>query len=993
MADTPEKVSFKDTLNLPRTDFPMRANAKEEDPAMIARWEKENLFYTSFMQNAGKKKFILHDGPPYANGNIHIGHAYNKILKDMVTKSQRMLGKHVPVTPGWDCHGLPIELKVTKENPGLDRVALKKACREYAQKWVDVQRAEFKKLGVLMDWDRPYLTMAYEYESYIIKAFGDFVAKGYIERKNKTVPWCPSCETVLASAEIEYEDRKDPSIYVFFKLEQHITDKLFPKLAGKPVNILIWTTTPWTLPLNRAIMVKPNAPYVIMDVNGTLIMVGKERAQAMAALIEATPVIVEEFSSDLLINAHARAVHPFVPSPDHPEASRSDERRTVPLVAHEGVATDDGTAFVHCAPGCGPEDYEVGIRNNLEIFSPISPNGKYTDGIKPEELFGMSVQDGQIWVIKKLAELGMLFYKTTIKHSYPHCWRCHNGLIFRATKQWFCDLAQGNLKQRALEATEHIKTIPEKSINRLQATIEGRLEWCLSRQRIWGVPIPAILCNDCDFTYISLEMINAVAQKVAQQGIEYWDIVSAEELVPKGFTCPNCKAANFIKEHDILDVWFDSGISHYAVLQQNPNLAFPADIYLEGKDQHRGWFQSSLLTSMVIEDTACMKTIVTHGFTVDQKGRKMSKSLGNVVSPQEMIDTMGTDGLRLWASSIDISGEAVVSDVLVRNVQEVFRKVRNTCRFLVSNLYDFDIDPSSSSGRSGPISFDQLLPIDQYALEQLSARNLHIIKSYEEYDFTAIFHTLGDYCSADLSSFYLDIIKDRLYVEQADGRLRRSAQTACWYILDTLTRAMAPILSFTAEQLSDHYQKDKKESIHLQQFAQLESIWHALAVKYENEYPYKDLALSYKGADDAPRAIIEEYLMRAQKEDAWAALKEIRSAVLKGIEELREKGIIKHSLEASVTLYIAPELQEDLAELDKELKIANQSKVDFFKEFFIVSDVILRQAQDELPASTCLGLFLHVERAAGEKCPRCWRWEVTQDPDHLCARCQGVLGR
>lgn len=973
MADSPEKVSFKETLNLPRTDFPIRANAKEDDPAMLARWQKENLFYSSFMQNAGKKKFILHDGPPYANGHIHIGHAYNKILKDIVTKSQRMMGKHVPVTPGWDCHGLPIELKVSKENPGLDRVALKKACRQYATHWINTQREEFKKLGVLMDWDRPYLTMAYEYESYIIKAFGDFVSKGYIERKNKTVPWCSSCETVLASAEIEYEDRKDPSVYVFFKLEQHIVDKLFPKLAGKPVNILIWTTTPWTLPLNRAVMVKPNAQYVIMEVNGNLIMVGKERAQAMASLVEASPTIIEEFSSDLLINAQARAQHPFV------------DGFTVPLVAHEGVATDDGTAFVHCAPGCGPEDYEVGVKNGLEIFSPVSTSGKYTAGIKPEELLGMSVQDGQFWVIKKLAELGNLFYKSSIKHSYPHCWRCHGGLIFRATKQWFCDLAQGNLKERALEATEQIKTVPEKSINRLQATIDGRLEWCLSRQRIWGVPIPAVLCSSCDFSYTSPEMINAVAAKVAEQGIEYWDLVPVTELLPKGFACPHCKSTEFTKEYDILDVWFDSGVSHYAVLQQNPDLAFPADIYLEGKDQHRGWFQSSLLTSMVIEDEACMKTIVTHGFTVDEKGRKMSKSLGNVVSPQQMIDTMGTDGLRLWASSIDMSGEAVVSDVLVKNVQEVFRKVRNTCRFLVSNLYDFDIATDA-------VPFDQLLPIDQYALEQLSARNLHIIKSYDDYDFTAIFHTLGDYCAVDLSAFYLDIIKDRLYVEQADGRLRRSAQTACWYILDTLTRAMAPILSFTAEQLSDHYQKNKKESIHLQEFAKLESIWHALAVKYESEYPFKDLAASYKGADDRPRAIIEEYLIRAQKEDAWSTLKDIRSAVLKGIEELREKGIIKHSLEASVTMSISPELQEAW-ELDKELKLANQSKVDFFKEFFIVSDVQFAESKDGLNQSSCLGLFLHVERAVGEKCPRCWRWEITQDPDHLCARCQGVLGR
>lgn len=972
MADTPDKVSFKDTLNLPRTDFPIRANTKEEDPAMLARWATEKLSSTSFMQNAGKKKFILHDGPPYANGNIHIGHAYNKILKDMVTKSQRMLGKHVPVTPGWDCHGLPIELKVSKENPGLDRVALKKACREYAQKWIDVQREEFKQLGVLMDWDRPYLTMAPEYESFIIKAFGDFVKQGYIERKNKTVPWCSSCETVLASAEIEYEDRKDPSVYVFFPLEEKAVDTVFPALKGKQVNILIWTTTPWTLPLNRAVMLKPGASYIVMDVNGTLVMVGKERAKAIAALINAEPNIVAECNADDLIRAQARVSHPLVPS------------LMVPLVPHDAVAIDDGTAFVHCAPGCGPEDYEVGVRNNLEIFSPVGTDGKYTAGIQPQELLGMSVQDGQFWVIKKLAELGKLFHKTSIKHSYPHCWRCHNGLIFRATKQWFCDLAKGNLKKRALEATETIHTIPEKSIHRLQATIDGRLEWCLSRQRIWGVPIPAVLCTGCDYTYVSPELIERVAQEVAQHGIEYWDTVPVENLLPKGFACSTCKSTHFKKETDILDVWFDSGVSHYAVLQQNKDLAFPADIYLEGKDQHRGWFQSSLLTSLVIEDTACMKTIVTHGFTVDEKGRKMSKSVGNVVSPQQMIDTMGTDGLRLWASSIDMSGEAVVSDVLVKNVQEVFRKVRNTCRFLVSNLYDFDIEKDA-------VPFDQLLPIDQYALEQLSERNHLMLQAYDEYDFTAIFHALGDYCAVDLSSFYLDIIKDRLYVEQADGKLRRSAQTACWHILDTMTRAMAPILSFTAEQLSDHYQKNKKQSIHLQQFATLGSIWDALAKKYDNAHPYKDLALSYKGADDTPRAVIEQFSLRAQKAGSWDTLKAIRSAVLKALEGLREQGTIKHSLEASVTLYIAPALQEDLADLEKELKAASQSKEDFFKEFFIVSDVKFVEDKNALNQSACLGLFLHVERAAGDKCPRCWRWEITQDADCLCVRCQGVL--
>ncbi len=807
---TETKVSFKETLNLPRTDFPIRGNAKIDDPAMIKRWEEEQLFAATFIHNQGQPKYILHDGPPYANGHLHLGHAYNKILKDIVTKSQRMFGKHVPVTPGWDCHGLPIELKVTQENPNLLPIELKKACREYAERWINIQREEFKALGVLMNWDHPYITMSYEYESKILKSFADFVTQGFIERKNKTVPWCPNDQTVLATAEIEYEDRKDPSVYVTFPFTQATTDAMFGDLKGKEVNLLIWTTTPWTLPLNRAVILKPNAQYVVLEAQDSYIVVGKELADKVCALISAEKKVVAEFSSDDLFKKGAQAQHPFIPS------------LQVPILLDNSVSLEDGTACVHSAPGCGPEDYEIGIRNNLEIFSPITPDGKYTGAIEPKELEGMKVTDGQIWVIKKLAELKRLFFKTSIKHSYPHCWRCHGGLIFRATKQWFCDLSRNNLKQKAIEAVGSIYMLPEKSNNRLTATLEGRLEWCLSRQRIWGVPIPSLICNKCDYTYITPELINKVADKVAQQGIEYWDAAKVEELIPQGFKCPNCGAQEFKKEQDILDVWFDSGVSHYAVLYNSPSLQFPADIYLEGKDQHRGWFQSSLLTSMVIEKTPAMKMIMTHGFTVDDKGRKMSKSLGNVVTPGQIVEKLGTDGLRLWASSIDCSGEAVISAVLMQNIGEVFRKVRNTQRFLLSNLYDFDIEKDA-------VGLNDMFMIDRYALQQLYGVNNSVLQKYALYDFTAVFHIVAEYCAVDLSAFYLDIIKDRLYVEKADGLERRSAQTACWYILDTLTKLTAPILSFTAEQVSDHYQKNKKQSIHLQNFAPLQNVWELLA--------------------------------------------------------------------------------------------------------------------------------------------------------------------
>lgn len=933
-----QKVSFKDTLNLPTTDFPIRANSKEDDPALVSRWEKEGLYEKSFMAHKGAEKFILHDGPPYANGHIHAGHAYNKILKDIVTKSQRMMGKHVPVIPGWDCHGLPIELKVTQENPGLKGSALKKACRAYAQKWIDIQCQEFKRLGVLMNWEHYYATMSHEYESSILRAFADFVAQGFIERKNKTVPWCSSCQTVLAQAEIEYQDQKDPSVFVKFALPEQTVKALFPNLAGCRVSLLVWTTTPWTLPLNKAVLIKPHAEYVVLDIHDQFVIVAKELADKICAMLNAPKVVLAEFISEQLIASGTRVHHPFI-------------QATVPLIPSETVSLEDGTAFVHCAPGCGPEDYEVGVKNNLEIYSPISPDGKYTQEVIPQELAGMAVTDGQIWVIKKLAESGTLFHKTSIKHSYPHCWRSKTPLIFRATKQWFCNLSKNNLKEEAVKKADSINALPEKSINRLKATLEGRLEWVLSRQRTWGVPIPALICTDCDYTYSTPELINKVADEVLKHGIEYWDDANIESLIPAGFACPGCKKNNFKKEFDILDVWFESGVSHYAVLHSGAQQQFPANMYLEGKDQHRAWFQSSLLTGMVLNNQPPMKEIVTHGFTVDAQGRKMSKSIGNVVSPQEMIDQLGTDGLRIWASSIDISGEAVISKLLLDNVKEIYRKNRNTLRFLLSNLYDFDINKDA-------LPFDQLTSIDQYALQTLAELNKKVIKAYADYDFTSVSHQLSDYCAAELSAFYLDIIKDRLYVEKADGQLRRSAQTACWHILDTLTKLLAPIMSFTAEQVADCYQKDKAGSIHVQQFSSLNSI--------------------PSGIDT----------------DRWHMLREIRSAILKAIEGLREKGILKHSLEAQVTIHVNSNASfaKQFDALVKDLERTSQGVHGFFKEFAIVSQFTICPSAQETVPSEYQGLSVGVQKADGDKCPRCWNWDITTNEFKLCRRCQKVLG-
>lgn len=973
--ETPkEQMSFKDTLNLPHTDFPIRPNAKVDDPAMIERWEREKLFDKATELHQGNDKYILHDGPPYANGHLHLGHAYNKILKDIVTKTRRMLGYHVPVIPGWDCHGLPIEFKVSQENPQATPLELKKLCRAYAQHWIDVQRSEFKRLGVVMDWDHPYITMDPGYEAQTVRAFGELVAKKFIERKNKTVAWCASCQTVLASAEIEYKDRKDPSLYVLFALDQTATQHLFPRAVGKPVNLVIWTTTPWTLPLNRAVMLHPTNEYALVDFGGMLVIVGAQLVDTLAAKLNVEKKIITAFVGAHLKNAQVQ--HPFV------------DGLMVPIVFDESVGVSEGTACVHTAPGCGPIDYEIGVKNNLEIYSPISPDGKYTNDIRPLELEGMSVADGQIWVIKKLAEKGALLHKASITHSYPHCWRCRNGLIFRATRQWFFDLNQESIKQKALDAiTQKIDFIPEQGRNFLKATVEHRWEWCLSRQRTWGIPIPALLCERCDYVYTKQEFINKVADHIALEGIEYWDRVSLEHVVPKDLVCPQCKSADFKKETDILDVWFDSGVSHYAVLYKNPALQFPADIYLEGVDQHRGWFQSSLLNGMVLEGRAPMKTIMTHGFTVDAKGQKMSKSLGNVIAPQQVMDQLGTDGLRLWVASVDHEGDAIISDTLLKNVGEVYRKIRNTCRGLLMNLYDYDHEQHN-------VDLATLYPIDQYALYTLYSLQNEIITNYLEGDFTAVYHALTEYCSNELSAFYLDVVKDRLYCDQADGHARRSAQTTIYYILDTVTRLIAPIMSFTAEHLSDFYQKDKKVSIHLQQFASLREI-HEQLLQTEVLTDFEKLPSVYVGHMTRLLRALDENKHALQMQTCWEQLKEVRSALLKVIELEREKGIVKHSLEVKLTFYIdtkAPAFN-CVESFFEQLKATGHTAESFFKEFMIVSQVAIAFDATDLPSTELKGLYAKAEHADGTKCPRCWQWEKNNNPHGLDNRCLKIVQR
>jgi len=965
-------AQYKDTLNLPQTDFPIRPSAAIDDPALIARWQKEGLYDKAFVKNKGAVKFILHDGPPYSNAHIHLGTAYNKILKDIVTKSQRMMGKHVPVTPGWDCHGLPIELRVTADHPQARGAELKKACRDYARHWIEVQKEEFKRLGVVMDWSHPYETMAPGYEAATVRAFGTFVEQGYISRKNKTVAWCAECQTVLAAAEIERYERKDPSIYVQFPLASHPFQDV-----TQEVSLLVWTTTPWTLPLNRAVFLKANASYVALSIHGQVMVVAAALADKICAMLDAPKEIVGTCKAEDL--AGRQAHHPFV------------EGLVVPVCADaQFVGLEDGTACVHCAPGCGPEDYDMGIKNNLEIFSPLSADGKYTEGIEPQELLGLSVKDALGWVISKLQEKKRLVHKASITHAYPHCWRCRKGLIFRATRQWFCELDHKGLQEKSLAAVETLKMLPEAMRNHLRASVGGRLEWCLSRQRTWGTPIVALLCTDCDKEVVDHKMLESVADGIAKEGIEYWDTVSLEKLIKPGMKCADCGSSSFKKEQAILDVWFDSGVSHYAVLSRNKDLAYPADMYLEGIDQHRGWFQSSLLTSMVLESSPCMKEIVTHGYTVDDKGRKMSKSLGNVIAPQELIDRMGTDGLRLWVASIEMQGDVVVSNTLLTNVQESYRKIRNTCRFLLQNLYDFD-------PKKHMLAYDDLLPLDQYALHELALFSEKIKKAYGETNFTGVYHGFVDYSTGELSSFYLDIIKDRLYTDKAGGRERRSAQTVCWMMLDVMNRLMAPILSFTAEYLSDHYQKDKKESIHLQDFASVPFAWGQVDQRqFSNVRVTGGKAAAHIGAA----------VDRAKKEVQWGLLRDVRSTVLKALELLRQKGTVKHSLEAKVTLIMnsSTEPMTLVKELLSDIQKSGQPQEQFLKEFFIVSacDVVDTDEYDEDDSEIeddeevyfedeKSGLQVKASHAPGIKCPRCWQWEVTDHHHGLCARCQKVV--
>ncbi len=970
-----KEKSFKDTLNLPKSDFPITYN-KNTDAEIINIWQTKNIYHSTFSYKANFSKnkplFVLHWGPPYANGSLHLGHVLTGSLKDFVVKSKFKAGYAVDFRYGVDCHGMPIEIKVA-EQLGLskDQIAkspasFKTECRKYAQGWSEIQTSEHRNLGIIGDYENHYATMSFDYEASIVRSFGDMFQKGFIKRKKKSVPWCPSCATVLAISEIEYNDRKDPSIFVKFDLTEKskadiLSNLKMSDLADHRISFLVWTTTPWTIPLNKGLIFNPNSDYAIVqceDDNELLIM-GASSVEKIENKSNKKLKKLISFPASILKDVYAKHIMNI------PEL--------IPVVFDQMVGLDDGTAIVHCAPGCGPEDYLVGIKNNLEIYSPITENGCYSSQANVEEIKGMSVSQGQGWVIKFLADNNKLFLKESINHSYPHCWRCRNGLIFRATKQWFCDLIHNNLQDKVLESIENIEFIPSWGKARFRSFIGNRNEWCISRQRYWGVPIVALKCLDCDEAFTNNNLMDYVAKNFESYGLEFWDNISIEELkkssvVPNDLKCNECSSQNFIKETDILDVWFDSGTSHIPVLQNRDPILFPADLYLEGSDQHRGWFQSSVLTSMIIHEKVPMKAILTHGYVVDQNKHKMSKSKGNDLKLADVTKTYCTDIIRLWVASSDYTKDISVSMDIFKATAEMYRKIRNTCRFMLLNLYDVDTTVILQNDYLKNYDWLSLSVLDRYALGKLLTVIKKIDEAYNNFDFTTVVHEINIFCITDLSAGYLDMVKDKLYVSQSDGPERKNTQITLMVILDYLIHRISPIMSFLAEDVYRYFNKTGLSIFEVSQPSSndLEEIINS----WDSFFKTKDLTSSFEVCE------------------------KMRSAVFKKIEREREKGIVKLSLESMVNInldYTHSNAQQILAILD--LSKFKEGTTSFLKSWLGVSQVNLNQKQPELETSELEGIFISASKAIGIKCPRCWQWEEPSNEDNLCSRCYEIVSK
>jgi isoleucyl-tRNA synthetase len=932
-------MDYRATLNLPQTSFNMKANLAQREPQVLKRWDKEDLYRRIQDHAAGKPLFILHDGPPYANGNIHLGTAFNKILKDIILRSRRMAGFNAPYVPGWDCHGLPIEHNVDKElgekKHSIPKLSKRAACRKYANKWIKIQKEQFKRLGVLGDWDKPYLTIDFQYEAAIAREFNTFLLSGSVVRNRKPVYWCATCTTALAEAEVEYADHTSPSIYVKFPAAEDLSD-IDPSLGGDGVFFVIWTTTPWTIPANLAIALNPEFTYAAVAVGAERWVMAKELVeQVMAAAGIADYRVVATFSAAPFEKRRCR--HPLM------------DRDSL-LVLADYVTADAGTGCVHTAPGHGADDHQTGLRYGLEVLSPVDDNGVYT--AEAGKYAGEKIPQVNRTIIADLAACGALVAEANIRHSYPHCWRCKEPVMYRATPQWFISMEENDLRKKSLAAIETVQWTPSWGMQRIYSMIEGRPDWCLSRQRSWGVPLTVITCHSCGEIVASSEVVEAIDALFVKEGADAWFSHEVGDFLPAGYRCQKCGGEQFAKEEDILDVWFDSGVSHAAVLEKHPELQSPADLYLEGSDQHRGWFHSSLLASVGNRGRAPFKGVLTHGYVVDGQGRKMSKSVGNVVAPGEVIEKFGAEILRLWVASEDYRDDVKVSDEILQQVADAYRKIRNTIRYLLSNLYDFN--PATDR-----VPFEQLPEIDRWALVKLEELKEKVRQSYDRYEFHAIYHGLNFFCGTTLSAFYLDILKDRLYASATASPARRAAQTALYDILDSLLRLMSPILCFTAAEA-----------------------WNALHQLGDNGPIDKEIHF----AEFLPAQALS---CDPEVMERWAQLIRVRAEVTRALELARRDKVIGHPLEAEVTLDASGELRDFL-----------HANAAIIREISIVSGLAVGEvrgagegisfASEELP-----GLQVQVRAAAGEKCERCWMrsTSVGAASDHptLCQRCAGVI--
>jgi isoleucyl-tRNA synthetase len=905
-------ADWKETCNLPRTAFSMKANLATTEPETVARWDAMDLYGKIRGARKGAPKYLLHDGPPYANGEIHMGHALNKILKDLVVKSHNMLGFDAPYIPGWDCHGLPIELKVDRElgpkKKQMSTADFRRACRAYAEKYVDIQRRDFKRLGILGTWDDPYKTLKFEYQAAIVRALGKFVEQDMVYKGKKPVHWCTHCRTALAEAEVEYEAHTSPSVYVEF-----------PMKDGS-ASVLIWTTTPWTIPNNLAVAFHPEFEYGLYDVDGKHVIVAKELAETIGKKIgKSFDKLLKTFPGKEMDRVVFR--HPLY------------DRDSLGVLG-DYVTLDAGTGAVHTAPGHGADDYKTGVRYGLEIYAPLDAGGHYNESV---ELFaGLKVWDANPKVEAALKERGRLWHREDFDHQYPHCWRCHNPVIFLATSQWFISMDAQDFRKRALKSITETRWIPEWGQARIEGMIANRPDWCISRQRTWGVPIPAVDCTKCGTPVLTKALVDKAASVFDVYGADSWYERPVEEFIPEGMACASCGGKEFEREGNILDVWFDSGSSHEAVLPFRDDHQWPADIYLEGSDQHRGWFHSSLLVGVGTRGRAPFNQVLTHGFVMDENGRKMSKSLGNTTAPQDVIKQSGSEILRLWVSMVDYRYDINIGKEVLSRAVENYRKFRNVIRVLVANLYDFD--PKDDS-----LPKAKLLEIDRWALAKYAEAAEKVVKAYEDYDYPAIFQVVNHLITVDLSAFYVDVTKDRMYTFGAKSEARRSGQTAMFIIVDGLARLLAPVLSVTMDELWRLLPGKREESVHMALFPRDLEQW-------------KDAALL----------------------ERWTALAAVRDQVNLQLEEKRKDKTIAANLSARVVI----EAEGDTAKLLSNYR-------DFLPTLFGVSEVELKSVEAGLQTR------LAVERATGNKCERCWRYvpAVSAEPERtgLCPRCVDAL--